>query len=954
MKASAGNKNCSRLERAMWTHEVPVLCVTEALKEAKEREEEELRRRREAEDAEIAKRLREGREREMAAAATLEQGKPQTDERPPEPPGSPEETHEKPPEAPEQVVTAEQLKKTYRQLRKRSNAEDIEEMKRIKKQIAELTGRKKKVEKHLKKERREAVAPPPEADEPIWRTEEQIEDEKRRERVREMLKMQQSGAAGMLAKVLEGRGVKSISEDEEESPGEEGEEGEREDEDQSVGEEEESEISSCDDTISSVSAREVQDADLMSGGSGAPYKAIKVNARIVQETAAFPPEVDSALFSREQLALRDKAYFSGFLSADTDSETAEWLTVFNGRKAFFRYLSACRDAGRAPMLPIVASLWSPGPREIVLQGVPHHKEVDKAIFTSIKVPYLDSLCCGWRGMDSDGLAASLQNISCKVRTLDLTANLFGSTALTCLGDFCNNLRVSHLCLAENNIAGDSTAAQRIANFIADPDPIFLDLRRTAIVDEDCHRIARELENVRNPGLVPKIVSFGENDISVEGLKVVAEAVAKTLPRLKPDPSSPPKVASTSLFLAFFEVRGPALLRYSAPPRPSSLAAVTSKQSAGLPPKSLARSFGNGLEGIFLTSVSLTASKLTVTGKKILSSDLVSRESSETWVLQADSDDYLQEWFRVLRIRQVGVACDSIGRSSNEALHPGVGQYCTSCFRRSLELGGRQLAPGQFARLFLAVSIDYRLKSVDMSNMELDVEAVRRFPKDAFCKSELTFLDLSFNLVTPQGDMSNVVAFCGSAKNCASLVLDGNPLGDTEATAGFVYKLLECRIQNLCLNACGLGDTFAEALTKRITSEPKRFPFITALELQATAISLDSMKNMLDALIHRSPGLSKLSLYGNGFDNIGPFTRHVTIDYTKTHRDGPTRQVSYCRRVVKKPATASPRTPGGTSSSDKTVGAASQPAAAMNSSLPQGKGATTTRKASNPEPAFQGP
>lgn len=463
---------------------------------------------------------------------------------------------------------------------------------------------------------------------------------------------------------------------------------------------------------------EVQSVDMMNGGSGAPYKAIKVNARIVQEAAALPSEADLASFTRDQLVLREKAYFSGVLSADTEVETAEWLDVFNGRKTFFRYLSACTDACTTPMLPIVASLFSPGPREIVLHGVQYHKAVDKAIFSSLKLPYLDSLCCGWRGMDAEGLATFLQCVPCKVRTLDLTANLFGTTVLACLGGFCNRLRISHLCLAENNIAGDSQAATGIANLMADPDPPFLDLRRTAIVDEDCENIARELENVKQPGVVPKTVNFGENDISVVGLKAVAAAVAKTLPRFKvlclpnipalgtealqdvlrevpqmrqaqlsreqpnfpfrslnamelperclslpavfsgrlfvemekPSSNSPRKVSTNCLFLAFFELRGPALLRYSTPPRPYRLGGTTSKRSPGMPLGSLARSFGDGLEGIFITSISLAGSRLTVTGKKILSSDLVSRDSSETWVLQADSEDYIREWFRVLKIR----------------------------------------------------------------------------------------------------------------------------------------------------------------------------------------------------------------------------------------------------------------------------------------------------------------
>ncbi|CDJ52982.1 hypothetical protein, conserved [Eimeria brunetti] len=1132
--------------------------LQKALKEAKEREEAELQRQREAENAEIAKRLREGREREQAAAASVEQQEPHAGERPAEQVPVAEKTDEQLPETHEEPLSVEQLKRAYRKLRKRGNAEDIEEMKRIKRQIAELTGRKKKPDAHMKKGRREALAPPPDADLSAGKTDEMEESEKRRERVREMLKNQQGGgAAGMLAQVIEGRGLEAQSESEEESPGEEDEEESLAEEDQRVDEEETSEISSLDDTVSSGSVSshestehpvfqrseysameyqavpeslqewmklpvdycgrmfletrgagtmqprkfgtralpmarsrasglseqirmflmleargpiilvycspqhapkkrfklpalcgkgrpqtsdvspqewkylcafvldntgEAQGTDMMGGGSGGPYKAIKINARIVQEAAALPSEADLALFTKEQLALRDKAYFSGILSADTESETAEWLAVFNGRKTFFRYLSSCKDACKAPMLPVAASLLSPGPREIVLQGVPYHKEVDKAIFTSLKVPYLDSLCCGWRGLNADELAGSLQNVSCRVRTLDLTANMFGSTVLTWLGGVCNRLRISQLCLAENDIAGDSTAAQGIANLLADPDPLFLDLRRTALVDDDCLLIARELENVQQPGLVPKTVNFGENDISVEGLKEVAAAVAKTLPRFKvlclpnipaldtealqnvlkevpqmrqaqlsrdhpnfpfrslnemelperclalpavfsgrlfvevekPVSNSPGSVTATCLFLAFFEVRGPALVRYSTPPRPNISTTAASKRSPGVPLGQLARSFGDELQGIFLTSVSLSASRLTVTGKKIMSNDLVSRDSSETWVLQADSVDYIREWFRVLRIRQAGLACESLARGANEPLHPGVGQYCTSCFRQSLDLGGRQLAPGQFARLFMAVSVDFRLKSVDMSNMQLDVEALRRFPKSAFSRSELTVVDLSFNSITPEGDMSAVVAFCGSARSCARLVLDGNPLGDTEEAAGFVFKLLECRIQSLCLNACSLGDTFAEALAKYVTNEPKRFPFITALEVQTSAISVNCMKNMLDALMTRCPSLSSLCLYGNGFDNIGPFIRRIKIDYTKTHRDSPTRQVVYCRRQHKKPNSVAPSNPGVAVASDKSAHTPSQPGATAGASPPQANAATTPPQAPLQEPAIQGP
>lgn len=247
-----------------------------------------------------------------------------------------------------------------------------------------------------------------------------------------------------------------------------------------------------------------------------------------------------------------------------------------------------------------------------------------------------------------------------------------------------------------------------------------------------------------------------------------------------------------------------------------------------------------------------------------------------------------------------MACNSIAKNNLDALHPGLGQYCTSCFRTSLELGGRPLPLGQLLLLFNAISEDFRLKSVDMSNMGLDGELLQRLPKTSFSKTELALLDLSFNSITIQKGADVVAAFCGSAMQCACLVLDSNPLGDTEAAALFVLKLMERPILRLCLNSCGLGDAFAVALGERLKGEPKRLPHITALELQSNAISADSMNAMLNVLVPRCPALKQLSLYGNGFESIGPLASPMEVSYTKTHLDAPRRRAAYERRLTKKP------------------------------------------------------
>lgn len=121
-------------------------CVAEALREAKEREEEELRKRREAEENEVAKRLKETREKELIAATKMLQKKEPEAKPLVEPKGSLAKEGEAP-HADEKERTIEELKKAYRRLRKQSKTEErLTEMKKIKKRIAELTGHKKKKE----------------------------------------------------------------------------------------------------------------------------------------------------------------------------------------------------------------------------------------------------------------------------------------------------------------------------------------------------------------------------------------------------------------------------------------------------------------------------------------------------------------------------------------------------------------------------------------------------------------------------------------------------------------------------------------------------------------------------------------------------------------------------------------------------------------------------------------
>lgn len=883
-------------------------CVTEALREAKEREEEELRKRREAEENEVAKRLKETREKERIAAAKMLQKKESEAKPLLEQKGSLMKEGEAP-QADEKERIIEELKKAYRRLRKQPKTDEIlTEMKKIKKRIAELTGHKKKKEQQPKvmhlltkpnfkqkyrkyspkkyegleptysfvcshiwgfcmQHRRQALTPSPEVDPTLWRTDEQIEDEKRKERVREMLKSRQTGAAAMLAKIMKEGDVEPLLEEEDQEPPEEGEEEDVEEEeseeesdkeDEEVATEEESDTFSMEGTISSGSVSsyesteypvfqrsqyhapeykatpenleewmkhpvdycgrmlletkesaeqqrtravatarikaptqqseqarmllmleargpvilvyssaeppapkkrfslaalcrkekpdekpeiaplrwkylcafmldntgEAQEVKMGSGNPGQVYKAIKVNGRIIPDPANSAPEDGPPHFTKTELALREKTYFSGFLSADTDAETEEWLVVFNGRKTFFRYLSVCGDANQKPTLPLVASLWSPGPREIVLEGTPYHNAIDKALFSSLKVPYLDAVYCGWRDMNGDDLAATLQNISCKVRTLDLTANNFSSAILKQIGDVCVKLKISYLSVSENNISGDMLGVRGIAELIKNPQPLLLEMRRIAMTDEDCAHIAAELENIKQPCSLPKTINMGENDISVGGLKVLAASVARALPRLralcvpnvpslgpnevaealKAVPDMRPAQLSTNdllfpfrslnerelpekclslpatfsgrlfmendsvatgandpepvsqLCLAFFELRGPALFCYRAPTRSNSPSPMAGRKS---PNSALSPFFGDGLEGIFVSSATISGLKLTATGKKIVSADLVSKEKSETWVLEGESEDYVREWFRVLTLRCAGVSTKSV-------------------------------------------------------------------------------------------------------------------------------------------------------------------------------------------------------------------------------------------------------------------------------------------------------
>lgn len=461
----------------------------------------------------------------------------------------------------------------------------------------------------------------------------------------------------------------------------------------------------------------------MEGNSASDYKAIQISARIVHtgESASFSQaNAETSTLPKNYLALREKYCFSGFLSADTEAETEEWMAMLNGRKALSQYLLACEETSQRPLEPVAASLLSQGPREIILEGVPFQEKIDQAIFSCIKVPYLAGVYCGWRGMDAADLAACFQNMSCTVRILDLTANEFGCEVLDLLCNESQRLIISHLTLAENNLSGSSQATEGLASLLASPDPLCLDLRRTALVDDSCIAMAKGLRTVQQPGLVSKTVSMGENDLTEKGIKELAAGVADTLPRLKviclPNipqlgaekfpailqevpllrpgklsakyPPFPfrsldeaeiperclkmPAVLSgrlfvetggnvvdaagqqgetPSLFLAFFELRGPLLLRYAVPPRSTANVATKGTSISGQPRGTLTHAFGEGLAGIVILAAKLSSSKLTVTGKKVLSNVLVSQGAQpETWVLQGESADYLQEWFRVLTLR----------------------------------------------------------------------------------------------------------------------------------------------------------------------------------------------------------------------------------------------------------------------------------------------------------------
>ncbi|KAL8444367.1 hypothetical protein Emed_006264 [Eimeria media] len=712
-------------------------------------------------------------------------------------------------------------------------------------------------------------------------------------------------------------------------------------------------------------------------GGGAPYKAINFSARIIHDKEALTPEEQQqrdANLTKPQKELREKNFLKGFLTADTEGETEAWMAVFNGRKAFCRYLTACEETSIKPSRLVAASLWSPGPKEVVLQGAPYRREVDEAIFSSLKLTSFDAVYCGWRGMDDTDLEEFLKHLSCHVRILDLSANELGGVLLKQLAELCHERMISQLFLAENNLAGGEEGAEGIAQLMAAPEPIFLDLRRTAIEDQACERIASELRSIERPGLVAKTINMGENDLTEAGLTALAAAVADTIPRMKgiflpnipavtadsltalvkehpplrPTQLSPdhpfypfaclderqlperyfllPPVFSGRLFidsgnggapaggaplggpppdgaaarsgvsLAFFELRGNALLRYSLPSRLS----VQKGQLTGQPTGVLPRAFGERLEGIRFSSVKLTSGQLVVSGKKISSKEADNDDAQAvTWTLSAESEGYILEWFRVLTIRNAGVVCNTISHNTKTPLHPGVGQYCTSCFRTHLDLGGRVLPLGQLMRLFSAVLHDYRLKTIDMSDMALVIEMLLRLPPSAFAKAELSLLDLSFNEIAVTRDETELANFCGSAKECACLALDSNPLGDTAATATFVMKLLEKPISRLSLNSCGLGDTFAEALRKQLQGETKQLPFLTVLEMQSNAFSSECMQQLLGALVTRCPSLTQVALYGNGFDSLGSLSRPLQLNFDKTHLDHPRKRVAYERRLTKK-------------------------------------------------------
>lgn len=123
-----------------------VFFMPEALEEMKKQEEAEQRRRREEEEKEVQNRLRETKQREAVFA--VQRVKPKLDEmkvHPAESKAAPEEKEEeKPALNAEQMASIARLKEEYRQLRKQPPSEENEkEMKKIKKEIARIMGRKK-------------------------------------------------------------------------------------------------------------------------------------------------------------------------------------------------------------------------------------------------------------------------------------------------------------------------------------------------------------------------------------------------------------------------------------------------------------------------------------------------------------------------------------------------------------------------------------------------------------------------------------------------------------------------------------------------------------------------------------------------------------------------------------------------------------------------------------------
>lgn len=187
----------------------------------------------------------------------------------------------------------------------------------------------------------------------------------------------------------------------------------------------------------------------------------------------------------------------------------------------------------------------------------------------------------------------------------------------------------------------------------------------------------------------------------------------------------------------------------------------------------------------------------------------------------------------------------------------------------------------------------------MTNMSLESELLEQLPSTTFAAIELDLLDLSFNNIMPRTSSEALAKFCSSAKKCSLLVLDKNPLGDDESAALFVVRILERPVSRVSLNSCGLGDTFAKAVSQMLIREDKQLPFVTSLELQSNAISAGAMKDMLDVLLPRCPSLKQLSLYGNGFESLDRLRRPIQISFTKTHLDAPRIGLPFDRRLTKK-------------------------------------------------------